>query len=427
MPKVAHDQNDVPIEISGYVTDPKLVGYQILTNYESTYWRALVGKDTWSLYEVLRSFCHEGNNTCNPSLKTLMAILGLTDRRQLIGRVDTKPGKEREIPGLIDTLHDYKLAYAEVKGSGSTLRYIFHVNLHPPALIKEQLQLLPKALQKKHDDLLQRVKKSRKKLEDIEQTKTIKTKKTLDSATTKGGGTVPPPPLVQYHPPPGTVPPKQQPITIPNKQQQKDKKDVVVVLTEKGLGKGIAQELVAKHSREYIFEKIEFLEYSQEVNPQTIKNPRGWLRNAIENDYGPPDGYKPREQREAEAAAAEERRQKAEKAIETQQAQARPKDWQGWLVSSLNVSDELQTLTYKLKEQLKLQMTEATFKTWVNKIVITESTDEQIRLAVPSQHAYAWLNKRLKPLFERTIKSIVGHPLNVEFYVLEQESQSVPD
>jgi len=73
---------NIPVSIQGYVTDPKLVGYQLLTNYESTYWRALVGNDAWSLYEVLRSFCHEGRNTCNPSIRYLAAILGLKKKKR---------------------------------------------------------------------------------------------------------------------------------------------------------------------------------------------------------------------------------------------------------------------------------------------------------------------------------------------------------
>src|SRR4051812_2833578 len=43
-------------EVRGFATDPKHSGYQILTNYESTYWRAFAGVQAWSLYEVLRSF-----------------------------------------------------------------------------------------------------------------------------------------------------------------------------------------------------------------------------------------------------------------------------------------------------------------------------------------------------------------------------------
>src|SRR5215212_8817209 len=67
---------DAPVEVRGYATDPKSVGYQILTNYESTYWRALVGNDAWGLYEILRSFCHDGHRTCYPSIRLLVAMLG---------------------------------------------------------------------------------------------------------------------------------------------------------------------------------------------------------------------------------------------------------------------------------------------------------------------------------------------------------------
>jgi hypothetical protein len=73
------------IEVRGYVTDAKRVGYQILTNYESVYWRALVGNDAWGLYEVLRSYCHEGNRSCRPSIKLLVATLGLKEKRVLTG------------------------------------------------------------------------------------------------------------------------------------------------------------------------------------------------------------------------------------------------------------------------------------------------------------------------------------------------------
>ncbi len=59
---------DIPFEVRGFATDPKHSGYQILTNYESTYWAPIVGNESWRLYEVLRSFCHQGNNTCHPSI-----------------------------------------------------------------------------------------------------------------------------------------------------------------------------------------------------------------------------------------------------------------------------------------------------------------------------------------------------------------------
>ena len=98
---------DILFTVQGYVTDPKLVGYQILTNYESMYWAPLVGSDAWRLYEVLRSFCHEGNNICYPSIKLLTNILGFKDKRSLIGRVKRVDGKEYQYPGLIEILQNY--------------------------------------------------------------------------------------------------------------------------------------------------------------------------------------------------------------------------------------------------------------------------------------------------------------------------------
>jgi hypothetical protein len=94
---------DTPIEIQGYVTDPKFVGFQVLTNYESTYWGALVGNDAWRFFEVLRSFCHQQKSTCYPSINLLLAILGFKEREKIIGRPTPKivNGKKYYYPGLI--------------------------------------------------------------------------------------------------------------------------------------------------------------------------------------------------------------------------------------------------------------------------------------------------------------------------------------
>ena len=149
---------DIPLQVRGYLTDPQRAGYQILTNYESTYWRALLGIEAWSLYEVLRSFCHEGHTTCFPSINTLLTILGFKDRSVIIGRAKPKivRGKEYYYPGLIQQLQAHDLVVAEATGEGATLRYTFHVNLTPGLLTDEQLAALPPLLQKKHGELLER-------------------------------------------------------------------------------------------------------------------------------------------------------------------------------------------------------------------------------------------------------------------------------
>ncbi len=47
-------------------------------------------------------------------------------------------------------------------------------------------------------------------------------------------------------------------------------------------------------------EKIDFLAYLEEVHPNKVKNPRGWLRRAIEENYGAPDGYLSPQERAAQ-------------------------------------------------------------------------------------------------------------------------------
>jgi hypothetical protein len=158
---------DMPITVRGYVSDPKQVGYQVLTNYESSYWAPLVGNDAWRLYEVLRSYCHQGNPTCHPSINLLQAILGIKDRSVLIGRAKPKIVKDKSYcyPGLIQILQDHNLMIAEVEHDGPRQRYHFHLNLTPGLLTAEQLAQLPELLQKKHAELLERCAEEQRTLE----------------------------------------------------------------------------------------------------------------------------------------------------------------------------------------------------------------------------------------------------------------------
>src|SRR4051794_2164084 len=149
------DGGAIGFEVRGFATDPKHSGYQILTNYESTYWRAYVGVQAWSLYEVLRSFCHNGNNVCYPSINYLLEVLGIKQRRVLTGWSTEVKGKNYEYPGLIEILQNGGLVIAEIIGEGPMLRYLFHVNLTPDLLRPEQVAELPALLQSKHTEMLQ--------------------------------------------------------------------------------------------------------------------------------------------------------------------------------------------------------------------------------------------------------------------------------
>jgi hypothetical protein len=74
-------------------------------------------------------------------------------------------------------------------------------------------------------------------------------------------------------------------------------------LKRRGLGGKLATEFIAAHPAEYIEQKLDYLDFLLDNEPP--KNPGGWLRVAIEQDYGPPSGYASKEERERQRQAAE--------------------------------------------------------------------------------------------------------------------------
>lgn len=58
-----------------------------------------------------------------------------------------------------------------------------------------------------------------------------------------------------------------------------------------GMTAKVAYRLAEHYSLERIEEKLGYLDFLQQHQPHTVKNPCGWLRTAIEDDFAAPDGY----------------------------------------------------------------------------------------------------------------------------------------
>lgn len=337
---------DVSFEVRGYATDPKHSGYQILTNYESTYWRAFVGVQAWALYEVLRSFCHNGNNVCYPSINYLLEVLSIKQRRVLTGWSTSVKGKSYYYPGLIEILQNAGLVIAEVVGEGPMQRYLFHVNLTPDLLRPEQVAELPTLLQTKHAEMLQAHYEEMAELasrrrpaktppnasipQEKVQNEDNSTKNIVETVQNEGMTNCQTP-MTNCHTPSDNLSYKQHQYnntqltsaratnSINNNSgglqqellltdavddsatepQNPAETDVVVALTDLGLADNVVKRLTTRYKRDRIMEKIDYLIYLQEYHPKKVKNPRGWLRRAIEENYGPPDGYLPPDERAA--------------------------------------------------------------------------------------------------------------------------------
>jgi len=73
--------------------------------------------------------------------------------------------------------------------------------------------------------------------------------------------------------------------------------------------------------------------------------------------------------------------------------------------------------------ELQLQMPKATFDTWVKKTQAISYQDGIFVIGVHDALARDWLEDRLLTMVERTLAGIIGHPVQVEFAVLEESPE----
>jgi hypothetical protein len=96
---------------------------------------------------------------------------------------------------------------------------------------------------------------------------------------------------------------------------------LLAVLKRYDIGGKAASNFIAAHPAAFIEQKIDYLDFLIE-NGEPPKNPAGWLRRAIEEDFGPPARYTPKTERERLIAEeAERKRRHEEERRQKQQAQ----------------------------------------------------------------------------------------------------------
>lgn len=67
--------------------------------------------------------------------------------------------------------------------------------------------------------------------------------------------------------------------------------------------------------------------------------------------------------------------------------------------------------------ELRLQMTHATFDTWLARTRVVDLQAGTLIVTVPNQYALDWLEQRLRHPILRTLRGIAGEDLAIEFRV----------
>ena len=152
------------------------------------------------------------------------------------------------------------------------------------------------------------------------------------------------------------------------------------------------------------------------------KNPAGWLRKAIEEDYSPPRNYEsPRDKKaRTERAAKIAEREAKERSIaeaEYRRVKAKAKEHLLQEFPPEPVGERLTTHTVweQVLNNLKDQVGVAIYETWLKDTVLLEVTGQVARIAMGTPNKIAWVERRLYQPIASALKDVLKRDLDLQF------------
>jgi hypothetical protein len=224
-------------------------------------------------------------------------------------------------------------------------------------------------------------------------------------------------------------------------EKQQHSVGVVGELTELGMTRAVAEHLAGKHGPEYLAAKIDLVRFLLNRDPKAVgKNPAGYLRRAIEDDYHPPAGYKTPAELTAEADA-KARKQAAADAVIRAQEEQREQELQRDLEKRATALSayrreyppaQIPGTTYTTEtawqetlEKLRTGMTAANFQTWLKDTLLASCDGRSALIIGPNGFVVDWLRNRFSVLITRQLQDVLGFPVELEYLALTDLSADV--
>lgn len=204
-----------------------------------------------------------------------------------------------------------------------------------------------------------------------------------------------------------------------------DEKRLSEALRARGLASSVAQGLVQQYSAAYLEEKLNYLTYLQDTQPEKVLKPCGWLRKAIENDYAAPDGYISPEAQALDCLAVEhleealqqeyeetQRRKEEERLLLEQAANARLTA----IRATYGTTEQAMNLWAQLLEDFRLTMPETTFACYLAGSLLLAVEKGEALIGLPGPYGYDWLANRFGKKIEQALAAkLDGQPYTVRF------------
>jgi phage replication O-like protein O len=192
-------------------------------------------------------------------------------------------------------------------------------------------------------------------------------------------------------------------------EQNKDNDDDAVArdLENFGMTKSVVTTLIARYPAAYITEKLAMTHnLLAEGSALVAKNPVGWLRRAIEENYQPPRATK-----RPPPASGRKRPQSTEppKEQQPQQTIVAP------TVKLPQPDKQTEGIWQQTMEQLKHTLPSGETADRLTGTMLIEITEAKAVIFVPNRTAAAWLERRLYSQIAKAIKAIIGKDVDLQF------------
>lgn len=190
-------------------------------------------------------------------------------------------------------------------------------------------------------------------------------------------------------------------------------REIVAPLVALGYAKTAARELVRRYDRTRILQKLDYLLWVQEHGLEEIRNPQGWLRRAIEEDWAPPDGYRTPQADAADRATRE--------TLMTNQADPPEASVQRVLHERYGTTAREQELWQAVLRDLEGQVTRATYDMLFPHTTLLSIAGGVARIGVPNEMVQQWLAYRLSQVLLRSLESHLATELELDFVRLQPD------
>jgi hypothetical protein len=212
---------------------------------------------------------------------------------------------------------------------------------------------------------------------------------------------------------------QQQTTPKKNGDSSSESRDAAAILIEKGIDKKVAYHLAGKYKRQRIEDNLDWFEWKQANEPNSIKtNPAGLLRTAIEKDFAAEEhkGFQTRRQKVASSLEKKQRLQAREKLVKAherqqatilQQKEAERLKRLDKLREQYHTSEREMKLWSQVLKTFKEQISRASFNIYLASSTLLSLREGKALVAVPNRFVQGWLEDHLLSEIQQVLSDLL--------------------